>query len=129
MKNSPIFLSYSNHKSHWNPLQNKHPSLLKTPVSPFSFYHQYKKQVPKAYIVLRDNFDLTDDLKKDIEKHCEKLISKYALPYEYEYVSELPKTKVGKVAFNELNKRNEVTHYAHHLHRIRRQLQLTQNHL
>ena len=83
-----------------------HPAVLTCVV--IGIYHQYKKQVPKAYIVLRDNFDLTDDLKKDIEKHCEKLISKYALPYEYEYVSELPKTKVGKVAFNELNKRNEV---------------------
>ena len=43
-----------------------------------------------------------------IYSNCEKTISKYALPYEYEYVKELPKTKVGKVAFKELSKRNEV---------------------
>ena len=83
-----------------------HPAVLTCAV--IGIYHKYKKQVPKAYIVLRDNFDLTDELKEDIVKHCEKTISKYALPYEYEYVKELPKTKVGKVAFNELNKRNEV---------------------
>ena len=83
-----------------------HPAVLTCAV--VGIDHQYKKQVPKAYIVLRDNFDLTEELKKDIEKHCQKTISKYALPYQYEFVKELPKTKVGKVAFNELNKRNEV---------------------
>lgn len=83
-----------------------HPAIRTCVV--IGIHHKYKKQVPKAYIVLRDNFDLTYELKTDIVKHCEKTISKYALPYEYEYVKELPKTKVGKVAFNELAKRNEV---------------------
>jgi len=83
-----------------------HPAVLTCAV--IGIPHEYKKQVPKAYIVLRENFDMTDELKADIIKHCEKTISKYALPYEYEYVKELPKTKVGKVAFKELIKRNEV---------------------
>ena len=83
-----------------------HPAVLTCVV--IGIYHKYKQQVPKAYIVLRDNFDLTEELQADIKKHCEKTISKYALPYEYEYVKELPKTKVGKVAFKELAKRNEV---------------------
>ena len=83
-----------------------HPAVLTCVV--IGIYHKYKQQVPKAYIVLRENFDLTEELQSDIKKHCEKTISKYALPYEYEYVKELPKTKVGKVAFKELSKRNEV---------------------
>ena len=83
-----------------------HPAVLTCAV--IGVEHKYKKQVPKAYIVLRDNFDLTNEIKADIKKHCEKTISKYALPYEYEYVKELPKTKVGKVAFKELNNKNEV---------------------
>ena len=83
-----------------------HPAVLTCAV--IGIDHKYKKQVPKAYIVLRDNFDLIPEIKEDIKKHCEKTISKYALPYEYEYVKELPKTKVGKVAFKELNKKNEV---------------------
>jgi len=64
--------------------------------------HPYKKQVPKAYIILRENFDDTDDLKNDIKEYCKKSISKYSLPAEYEYVKELPKTLVGKVAFTKL---------------------------
>ena len=34
----------------------------------------------------------------------EKKIAKYSWPYEYEFREELPKTLVGKVAFNELIK-------------------------
>lgn len=64
--------------------------------------HEYKKQVPKAYIVLRENFDDTEELREDITEYCKKSIAKYSLPAEYVYVKELPKTKVGKVAFNKL---------------------------
>lgn len=66
--------------------------------------HPYKKQVPKAYIVLRDNFEDTKELRNDIKEYCTKSIAKYSLPYEYEYVSELPKTLIGKVAFTKLGK-------------------------
>lgn len=66
--------------------------------------HKYKQQVPKAYIVLREGFEPTEDLKEDIKKYCTKSISKYALPYEYEFVDDLPKTLVGKVAFTKLEK-------------------------
>ena len=68
--------------------------------------HEYKGQVPKAYIVLRKNFDNTPLLREDITEYCKKSISKYSLPYSYEYVNEIPKTKVGKVAFSELEKEN-----------------------
>ncbi len=77
-----------------------HPAVLSTTV--VGIPHPYKKQVPKAYIILRNNFDDSDDLRKDIKNYCEKSISKYALPKEYEYVKELPKTLVGKVAFTKL---------------------------
>ena len=69
--------------------------------------HPYKQQVPKAYIVLRENFDDTENLRNDIVEYCNKSISKYSLPAEYEYVKELPKTKVGKIAFNKLGNKNE----------------------
>ena len=37
-----------------------------------------------------------------IKEYCEKNIAKYALPYAYGYRKELPKTKLGKVAYKEL---------------------------
>jgi len=67
--------------------------------------HEYKKQVPKAYIVLRQNFDDTKELREDISEYCKKSISKYSLPAQYEYVKDIPKTKVGKVAFSKLEEK------------------------
>ena len=68
--------------------------------------HKYKGMVPKAYIVLRENFDDTKNLRDDISEYVKKSVSTYSLPYEYEYVKELPKTKVGKVAFTKLGDNN-----------------------
>ena len=69
--------------------------------------HKYKGQVAKAYIVLKDGVELTGKLKKEIIELCKKNVSIYSLPKEYEYRSSLPKTKVGKVAFTELEKENQ----------------------
>lgn len=80
---------------------NSHPAIETCCV--VSIPHPYKVNVPKAYIVLKSDFDLTDKLKHDIKSHCEKNISKYSLPYEYEFRDSLPKTLVGKVAINKLD--------------------------
>lgn len=66
--------------------------------------HPYKHEVPKAYIVLKDNFKLDDNLKKDIKDYTKKSVSAYAMPKEFEYVKDLPKTLVGKVAYTKLGK-------------------------
>lgn len=64
--------------------------------------HPYKKEVAKAYIVLKDGLVLNSEIKKSIREYCEKNIAAYALPYAYGYRKELPKTKIGKVAYKEL---------------------------
>ena len=66
--------------------------------------HPYKKQVAKAYIVLKDNVTINNNIKKEIKKYCEDNLVRYSWPYEYEYPSEIPKTLVGKVAYRELEK-------------------------
>ena len=67
----------------------------------------YRMQRVKAYIVLKPGFSPTDEIKASIKAHCEKSIAKYALPREYEYRDDLPKTLVGKVAYRELEKESE----------------------
>ena len=67
----------------------------------------YRMQRVKAYIVLKPGFSPTDEIKASIKAHCEKSIAKYALPREYEYRDDLPKTLVGKVAYRELEKEAE----------------------
>ena len=64
--------------------------------------HPFKKEVVKAYIVLKKGLVLNSEIKKSIKAHCEKNISSYALPYAYGYRKELPKTKIGKIAYKEL---------------------------
>lgn len=64
--------------------------------------HEYKGQVPKAYIVLMKGYTYNDEILKDIKEHCEKNLAKYSWPYEYEFRKELPKTLVGKIAYTKL---------------------------
>ena len=64
----------------------------------------YKIQRIKAFIVLRDNMEPTEAVKESILEHCRRNIAKYAMPREFEYRSDLPRTLVGKVAYIELEK-------------------------
>jgi long-chain acyl-CoA synthetase len=64
----------------------------------------YKIQKIKAFVVLKPNVLPTPALKQEILAHCEKLVAKYAMPYDIEFRSELPKTLVGKVAYTVLEK-------------------------
>lgn len=64
--------------------------------------HPYKVQVAKAFIVLKDPSKENDETLQSIKEHCEKNLSRFSWPYEYEFREELPKTLVGKVAYNVL---------------------------
>ncbi len=67
----------------------------------------YKMQKVKAYVVLRDGYTASDELREDILAYCRKHIAKYAMPYTVEFRAELPKTLVGKVAYTVLEKECE----------------------
>lgn len=69
--------------------------------------HPYKVQVAKAFIVLKDKNVNKEQVLNMIKEKCEKDLAKYSWPYEYEFRDELPKTLVGKVAFNELSKEEQ----------------------
>ena len=56
----------------------------------------------KAYIVPMPGIGPSDELKAEILEYCKQHISKYALPREVEFRTELPKTLVGKVAYRKL---------------------------
>ena len=64
--------------------------------------HPYKMQVAKAFIVLKNNVKPTEETLNSIKLHCQKNLARYSWPYEYEFRDELPKTLVGKVAYNVL---------------------------
>lgn len=84
---------------------DSHPDVLMSCV--IGIDHPYKVQVAKAFIVLKNGITENEKILKSIKKHCEKNLAKYSWPYEYEFRDELPKTLVGKVAFNELIKEEQ----------------------
>ncbi len=65
---------------------------------------EYKMERIKAFITLKPGYTPSKELKVDILNYCRKNIAKYAIPYDIEFRSELPKTLVGKVAYTVLEK-------------------------
>ncbi len=65
-----------------------------------------KQQVEKvkAFVALKDASMAGPELEKEIIEHCRKDLIKWSCPREIEFIDEIPKTKVGKIAFNELEK-------------------------
>ncbi len=62
----------------------------------------YKIQKIKAYVVLKPDYEPSEEIKQELLDYCRKHIAKYAMPYDIEFRKELPKTLVGKVAYRVL---------------------------
>lgn len=83
----------------------EHEAVLKCTV--IGIPHPYKVEVAKAIIVLKNGYTDSWTVKKSIKEHCEKNLSRYSLPYEYEFRKSLPKTLIGKVDFKKLSEEKE----------------------
>ncbi len=64
--------------------------------------HPYKVTVAKAFVVLKDPSKQSEELLASIKELVEKNLARFSWPYEYEFRTELPKTLVGKIAYNVL---------------------------
>ncbi len=67
--------------------------------------HPYRLHVVKAYVQLKDVS--ADDktkmkVRQQLEERCKKDLIPYARPVEYEFSTELPKTKLGKIDYRTL---------------------------
>lgn len=62
----------------------------------------YKIQKVKAFVKLTAGIQPSDETKSELLEYCRKHVAKYAMPYDIEFRSELPKTLVGKVAYRVL---------------------------
>ena len=63
---------------------------------------ELKMQKVKAFVTLKSGVSAGQDTKDALMAYARKHIAKYALPYDIEFRTELPKTLVGKVAYREL---------------------------
>jgi acetyl-CoA synthetase len=61
--------------------------------------------VVKAFIVLADGHEGTDELVREIQSHVRSRLSAYAYPRKIEFVDDLPKTLTGKIRRIELRQR------------------------
>lgn len=71
---------------------------------------EIRGNVVKAYIVLQDNVDVTNEqsLIKQIQQHVKTLTAPYKYPRKIEFVEELPKTSSGKIRRVELRQREKM---------------------
>jgi acetyl-CoA synthetase len=59
--------------------------------------HDVKGEAVIAFLVLRDSFTASEELKKDITEHIRKVVGPIATPEEIYFVNKLPKTRSGKI--------------------------------
>ena len=79
---------------------DSHPSVKMSCV--IGIPHPYKVTVAKAFIVLKSGVKDKETVLESIKNLVEKNLARFSWPYEYEFRDELPKTLVGKVAYNVL---------------------------
>jgi len=89
--------------SHIEDVLNKHPAVRISCV--IGVPHESQGEVPKAYIMLNDGHEGTENLRQDIGEICKNQLMPYSRPRSIEFIDEMPMTRVGKVAFRELEER------------------------
>ena len=102
LKRIIISSGYNIYPTHLESVINSHEAVLTSTV--IGIDHHYKGQVPKAFIVLKPGYKPGKRLEREIRELLERNVPIYALPAAYEFRDKLPQTKIGKVAFKELEK-------------------------
>jgi len=105
LKRLIVSSGYNIYPSYVEDIINSHSSVASCVV--VGIPHEYKKQVVKAYIVLKEGIKPTMQVKRDIKKYCENNLVKYSWPAEYEYRDVLPTTRMGKVSYKTLEEENK----------------------
>jgi acetyl-CoA synthetase len=79
-----------------------HPAVLETGV--VGHPDPIRGQIVKAFVVLKEGFEPSDQLIKELQDHVKKVTAPYKYPRKIEFVKELPKTISGKIRRAELRK-------------------------
>jgi acetyl-CoA synthetase/medium-chain acyl-CoA synthetase len=64
-------------------------------------------QIVKAFVVVRPGHDDGETLAGELQEHCKQVTAPYKYPREIEFVTELPKTRSGKIRRVELRRLEE----------------------
>jgi long-chain acyl-CoA synthetase len=82
---------------------NKHPAVRLSCV--IGVPHPTQVEVPKGFVTLNEGYQASGELEKELIEHCRESLITYSCPRKIEFLSELPMTRVGKVAFRVLEER------------------------
>ena len=67
---------------------------------------EQRGQIVKAYVVLREGVEPSDELKAHLQEHVKNTIAPYKYPREVEFIDALPRTQTGKVQRYKLRERD-----------------------
>ena len=56
-----------------------------------------RTEIVKAFVVLRDGVEASDELAEELRQHVRRRLSAHAYPREIAFVDQLPKTPSGKI--------------------------------
>ena len=102
LKRLIISSGYNVYPQHIEKIIEQHKAVAKCTV--IGIPHPYKVEVAKAYIVLKDNYSESDEIRYSIREHCRRNLARYSVPAEFEFRKEIPQTLLGKTDFNALKK-------------------------
>lgn len=83
----------------------EHPAVLEAAAVAAPDPTGVKGEIVRAFIVLNDGYEASDELAADIRSSVRGSLSAYAYPREIEFVPDLPKTLTGKIRRIELRER------------------------
>jgi long-chain acyl-CoA synthetase len=69
-----------------------HPKILEA--CTIGLPHEYRGETVKAFIVVKEGQDLTED---EVVAYCKENLAAYKVPKMFEFIDELPKSAVGKI--------------------------------
>lgn len=106
LKRIIVSSGYNIYPSYIELIINKHEYVSNSTV--IGIPDKYRGEIAKAFVVLKKEVKLTDEVEEEIKAYCEKNIAKYAMPRVFEFRRELPKTLVGKVAYTMLETEEKI---------------------
>jgi 4-hydroxybenzoate-CoA ligase len=62
-----------------------------------SFKDKESLVIPKAYVVVKENFESSKEIGIDIQQYVKSTLAHYKYPRQIEFVDSLPKTATGKI--------------------------------
>ena len=100
-----ISSGYNIYPSQIEAVINKYPGVVES--CAIGIPDPIRVQRIKVFVVLEEGVEGNEELVKNLIAYGKKNFAKFAVPKDYEFIDKLPRTKVGKIAYRELEELEE----------------------